>query len=501
MRLHQRVGRINRYGQTKAVEVYSLRNEETVESLIWQHLEDKLQQITRVLGQVMDDPEDMMQLVLGMASPSLFQTLFADAPREKGSVKGWFDSRTATLGGQDMIEAVRDLIGHCVRFDFGQVSAQVPRVDLPDLQPFLVTMLELNKRRVSKTAEGLTFKTPEAWEDEPGVRASYERMTFDRRAAGRDAQRVLGVGHKVIDLAVIQAQVSGPTGVSPRGPAVGAAVRLPAERSGDGYIGDIAQQRRGNRRWPEGTVAAARLGVAATIEWPHHQPLLPGERDTRRAWRGPLGNCRSVRSRRSALARLAVSCTTGGTARRSLAGRRLIAGTLENDPAPPGEDERGFPPLRDCEESPRRADARHPSLTAIKPRGPRCIVAGVACNACNACNAGRRAWLQRCNAATRQWLPRNTLIRSQPLTRTSRWCKDTLSIPAGVSAPVPCRGETKACRGRLGWRMPALACPCTKGICFPRSCGGVWNEIHFPRRGAPVLFTVSRFSARKSAKR
>ena len=42
MRLHQRVGRINRYGQKKAVEVFSLRNQETVESLIWQHLEDKL---------------------------------------------------------------------------------------------------------------------------------------------------------------------------------------------------------------------------------------------------------------------------------------------------------------------------------------------------------------------------------------------------------------------------------------------------------------------------
>jgi hypothetical protein len=206
MRLHQRVGRINRYGQKTPVEVFSLRNEDTVESLIWEHLENKLEQITRALGQVMDDPEDMKYLVLGMASPSLFQTLFGAAPKEKGSVKGWFDSQTATLGGQDMIAAVHDLVGHCSRFDFGKVAAQVPRVDLPDLEPFLVTMLELNKRRVTRTADGLTFKTPEAWEDEPGVRSGYERMTFDRRAAGRDAQRVLGVGHKVIDLAVTQAR-------------------------------------------------------------------------------------------------------------------------------------------------------------------------------------------------------------------------------------------------------------------------------------------------------
>ncbi len=216
MRLHQRVGRINRYGQKKAVEVFSLRNEETVESLIWQHLEGKLEQITRTLGHIMDDPEDMKHLVLGMASPSLFQTLFAEAPREKESVKKWFDKQTATLGGQDMIKAVRDLVGSCARFDFGKVSAQVPRVDLPDLEPFLVTMLELNKRRVTRTAEGLTFKTPEAWEDEPGIRAGYERMTFDRRAAGQEARRVLGVGHKVIDLAVAQARAyQGRLGILP----------------------------------------------------------------------------------------------------------------------------------------------------------------------------------------------------------------------------------------------------------------------------------------------
>jgi RNA polymerase sigma factor (sigma-70 family) len=206
MRLHQRVGRINRYGQTKTVEVFSLRNEDTVEALIWEHLEAKLEQITRALGQVMDDPEDMKQLVLGMASPSLFQTLFADAPRGKDSVKDWFDSQTATLGGRDMIAAVRDLVGHCARFDFGKVAAQVPRIDLPDLEPFLVTLLELNQRRATRTAEGLSFLTPQAWEDEPGVLPRYERMTFDRRAAGRDAQRVLGVGHKVIDLAVKQAR-------------------------------------------------------------------------------------------------------------------------------------------------------------------------------------------------------------------------------------------------------------------------------------------------------
>uniref|UniRef100_UPI00260D5F72 DEAD/DEAH box helicase n=1 Tax=Accumulibacter sp. TaxID=2053492 RepID=UPI00260D5F72 len=41
MRLHQRVGRLNRYGQTKPVRVVSLRNPDTVESMIWEKLESK----------------------------------------------------------------------------------------------------------------------------------------------------------------------------------------------------------------------------------------------------------------------------------------------------------------------------------------------------------------------------------------------------------------------------------------------------------------------------
>lgn len=61
MRLHQRVGRLNRYGQQRPVEVVSLRNPDTVEAMIWQKLEQKLNSIMRALGSAMDEPEDLMQ--------------------------------------------------------------------------------------------------------------------------------------------------------------------------------------------------------------------------------------------------------------------------------------------------------------------------------------------------------------------------------------------------------------------------------------------------------
>ena len=79
MRLHQRVGRLNRYGQQRPVEVVSLRNPDTVEAMIWQKLEQKLNSIMRALGSAMDEPEDLMQLVLGMSGESLFDDLFSGA--------------------------------------------------------------------------------------------------------------------------------------------------------------------------------------------------------------------------------------------------------------------------------------------------------------------------------------------------------------------------------------------------------------------------------------
>src|SRR5262249_42686561 len=149
MRLHQRVGRLNRYGQMNRVEVFTLRNPDTVESRIWDKLNAKIAQIMRALGRVMSEPEDLLQLVLGMSSRGLVRAVFADAtsvPPE--SLGGWFDAKTAPFGGQDVLSAARGLVGNCTRFDFEQASRHIPRLDLVDLKPFFKAMLSLNKRKV-----------------------------------------------------------------------------------------------------------------------------------------------------------------------------------------------------------------------------------------------------------------------------------------------------------------------------------------------------------------
>ena len=70
MRLHQRVGRLSRYGQTRPVSVYILRNPQTVEARIWDLLNAKLERIQAALSSVMEEQEDISQLVIGMAGNS-----------------------------------------------------------------------------------------------------------------------------------------------------------------------------------------------------------------------------------------------------------------------------------------------------------------------------------------------------------------------------------------------------------------------------------------------
>jgi hypothetical protein len=143
-----------------------------------------------------------------MTSPALFRELFSEAPAVGGeSLSAWFDARTASFGGRGVLETVRDLVGHCSRFDFREAAPQIPRVDLPHLKPFFVAMLELNHRKVQPEDETLTFKTPVSWASEPGVRSRYENMVFDRHAPGPNALgRVLGVGHRLLEKALGQAR-------------------------------------------------------------------------------------------------------------------------------------------------------------------------------------------------------------------------------------------------------------------------------------------------------
>lgn len=207
MRLHQRVGRLSRYGQTRPVKVFILRNPDTVEARIWDLLDAKLDRIQRALDVAMDEREDIGQLVIGMSGPATFERLFAEGQtRPRESLDQWFDRESATIDGEDIVTKVKRMLGNVARFDFASVGRNLPQVDLPDLERFFTMTMEARGRRVLRRENGLNVLAPESWaEEDYAIQDRYSGLVFDRHARLGDKEgpiRLLGVGHPLMDRAL-----------------------------------------------------------------------------------------------------------------------------------------------------------------------------------------------------------------------------------------------------------------------------------------------------------
>jgi superfamily II DNA or RNA helicase len=206
MRLHQRVGRLNRIGQRDIVKVMLFQNPDTVESRIWTLLNEKLERIRASINAVTEEPEDLHQLVLGISRPGELEQIFSVAdsvPRSK--LDEWFDSQSGQIGGEDAVRVVQDLLGHAQHFDFVEVSERIPRFDLPDLATFFRLALRHNRRLVAESDGALAFKTPEAWLRLPGVKARYDDVHFERKTSAGERGTIVGVGTRLLDAAIGQA--------------------------------------------------------------------------------------------------------------------------------------------------------------------------------------------------------------------------------------------------------------------------------------------------------
>jgi hypothetical protein len=199
------VGRLNRYGQTEAVRVYLLRNPNTVEGRIWERLEEKLQRIGRAFQGAMADPEDIRALVLGLATPGFHEQVAARALGvSRESFDRWYDAETASIEGDDVVSAVRALLGSTARFDFASDAAGLPKVDLQDLAPFLRAALRFRGRRLEDKEDGtFTFKTPDEWmRVHHAIRDRYHGHLERSRKDTRSGPTMLGAGHRMVEAAL-----------------------------------------------------------------------------------------------------------------------------------------------------------------------------------------------------------------------------------------------------------------------------------------------------------
>lgn len=195
MKLHQRVGRLSRFGQKRPVTVHLLRNPDTVDGRIHDLLREKIERIQRAFDASMDEREDMAMLVLGMEGDSFFDALHTDAPKGEG-LNEWFDARTGSFGDRSAIETAKAIFGSVDRFDFGKEGGTAPDLDLGSLKPFVERALAVEGRRLKRNEDGTVgFVSPETWRG-ARMRPRYEGLRFDREGK---AETIFAAGNPAFD--------------------------------------------------------------------------------------------------------------------------------------------------------------------------------------------------------------------------------------------------------------------------------------------------------------
>jgi hypothetical protein len=160
------------------------------------------------MKEVMDTPEDLGDLILGVPNPSLFEEIYSEAIEQKPeNLKDWVDIKAGQLGGKDIMETVTNLVGNASKFDFQNAIGAIPQLDLPDLQNFLKRAASNNKRRLTQNEDGISLITPEEWKKRSD-RKEMKNIIFNRQSTlgKRVEENRIAVGFPVFDRALKQAE-------------------------------------------------------------------------------------------------------------------------------------------------------------------------------------------------------------------------------------------------------------------------------------------------------
>lgn len=179
MRLHQRVGRLNRYGQKNQVSVHFVRNPDSLESYIWDLLTNKLTVISRALGETMDDPEDISQLVLGVQGQTTMVQLLTSAIEHGGKSGPWLDKIVKEIATSQEVKNALSLIGNVDQFTFNKEHDYFADAEMSDIRPFVINFFEIHEPH----GDTLSIETPSAWiSNKSSLKRRYSGLSFDRHA-------------------------------------------------------------------------------------------------------------------------------------------------------------------------------------------------------------------------------------------------------------------------------------------------------------------------------
>jgi superfamily II DNA/RNA helicase len=204
VRYEQRVGRVYRYGQEKIVQIYNLRNKDTIEETVRSYFDQRLRYAAEALSRVTgENLEDLM----GSLNSQLDAEIEPEEIYKRALVEGTLNKQTkeeikvAVERAQKAYEiATTSLFRDCSSYSFDsyQKSLASP-VGLNDLEEFTRKFLARERRQVQRKEDLLEFLTPESLQ-KLGLPERYRNGTFDRSRAIRHSELdFFAIGHPFVD--------------------------------------------------------------------------------------------------------------------------------------------------------------------------------------------------------------------------------------------------------------------------------------------------------------
>lgn len=204
MRYEQRIGRVYRYGQQKVVQIYNMKNKDTIEDTVRSYFDQRLRYAATAIAEVThEDPEELVaslngQLEAEIDPEEIYTRALVEGTLNKQSKD---EIKEAVQRAQEAYRiATTSLFKDISSYSFDSYKRDLASpVKLEDLEEFTTNFLTRERRQVQRKDGFVEFLTPESMKDD-GLPERYRSATFKRDVAIRNPQAdFLAIGHPFID--------------------------------------------------------------------------------------------------------------------------------------------------------------------------------------------------------------------------------------------------------------------------------------------------------------
>ena len=183
MRLHRRIGRLDRYGQADEVIAYNFQRTGTIEDRLRGYLDEKIAAIMEALRELEGDRvEDLREAVLGQIDQEIdLPRVYAEALRRGTDRSSRAEVDAAMARVTEAARRMAQMYGMLERFDLRAFQNLSPRYQTADVETFVQRYLELRGRRLKDHKDGsFSFHIPDELRRRRLDPKQLEKVVFDQ---------------------------------------------------------------------------------------------------------------------------------------------------------------------------------------------------------------------------------------------------------------------------------------------------------------------------------